>query len=196
MTKRCGLLELIAVLTWAIFPGCTNPFELSVKIDKVLAQNDITETVCARQRMYMVSRINSGEKLPLLYDLRLGRPIRVLRTRFSMKYLLGSIHDVGSIVLGDCITSRSVGPGRVSRLNSAKVSRFGELTILTVPKASFTPSSTSSFSIADWDVTCRPISVALLVRRCLPSMDLQEAVFDRCFFLAGSSFSDRVGMAM
>src|SRR5882762_7629690 len=138
MTKRWGLSVLIAVLTWAIFPGCTNPFVLSAKINRVLARNDIAEAVCARQRRYMVSRINSGGKLPFLYDLSVGRPIRAFRTRFSMLYFLDSIHDMGSVVLENCITSRSVGPGRVSRLNSVDMFRSEELTILTAPKASFT----------------------------------------------------------
>jgi hypothetical protein len=86
MTKKWGLRVLIAVLTWAIFPRCTSPFALSAKIDRLLAQKDIVEAVLARQRRYMVSRINRGGKLPFLYDYEsLNGNLRlVLLTRVSM----------------------------------------------------------------------------------------------------------------
>jgi len=103
---------------------------------------------------------------------------------------------MGSVVSEGCIMSRSLGPGRVSKLMFVEMFMFEILTALTVSKASFDTVFASSYSIVDWDVTWRLASVALLVRRRSPFKDLRDVTLDHCFFLAGLSFSDGVGMSM
>lgn len=113
-----------------------------------------------------------------------------------MLYFLDSLHSTGSVLSEDCITSHSMGPGEVSRLTNTWMSVVEVLTVLTIPKASFMTSSTSPCSRVDWDVTCRFIRVAHLVRRRSPSEDLRDVALDRCFFLTGPFFSCGVGMSM